>query len=184
MIVPKINNNGVFEPDLSQVRGEVLGFTLNPDGETYTVQIKDDGSRERALLATSQLIVAERLLDERLPTERIDDFKAVFDYPVVGRTYRLDWVLKCPTTDELFRVAQPEITFERTWNDFTKFPALFAPFRNPNAIEPWVKPDSTNPYPKGAKVTHKGHTWESMVANNVWEPGAPGIGENIWKKVQ
>lgn len=38
-IVPKINNNGTFEPDLSMVRGGVLGFTLNPDGETYTVNV-------------------------------------------------------------------------------------------------------------------------------------------------
>ena len=41
-------------------------------------------------------------------------------------------------------------------------------------ILPWVQPDSTNPYMKGDKVTHNSHTWESLVDNNVWEPGVYG----------
>lgn len=39
----------------------------------------------------------------------------------------------------------------------------------------WAQPDSTNPYMKGDRVTHKGKTWESTVDNNVWEPGAQGV---------
>lgn len=38
-------------------------------------------------------------------------------------------------------------------------------------------------YALGQTVTHNGKTWESGVANNVWEPGATGVGENIWKDV-
>ena len=49
-------------------------------------------------------------------------------------------------------------------------------------ILPWVQPDSTNPYAKGDKVTHNGKTWESLVDNNVWEPGAVGT-ESLWKEV-
>lgn len=49
-------------------------------------------------------------------------------------------------------------------------------------ILPWVQPDSTNPYAKGDKVTHNGKTWESLVDNNVWEPGAIGT-ESLWKEV-
>lgn len=45
-------------------------------------------------------------------------------------------------------------------------------------ILPWVQPDSTNPYAKGDKVTHNGKTWESLVDNNVWEPGVYG-----WKEI-
>ena len=41
-------------------------------------------------------------------------------------------------------------------------------------ISEWVQPDSTNPYMTGDKVTHNGHTWESTVDNNVWEPGVYG----------
>lgn len=50
------------------------------------------------------------------------------------------------------------------------------------AILPWVQPDSTNPYAKGDKVTHNGKTWESLVNNNVWEPGVTGT-ESLWKEV-
>lgn len=39
------------------------------------------------------------------------------------------------------------------------------------------------PYQVGSKVTHNGKMWESMVANNVWEPGAFGVDQNIWKEV-
>lgn len=39
---------------------------------------------------------------------------------------------------------------------------------------PWEQPDSTNPYMSGDRVTHNGHTWESDVDNNVWEPGVYG----------
>lgn len=37
-------------------------------------------------------------------------------------------------------------------------------------------------YQVGSKVSHNGKKWESMVANNVWEPGAFGVDESIWKE--
>ncbi len=45
---------------------------------------------------------------------------------------------------------------------------------DPEVIPEWVQPDSTNPYMKGDKVAHNGHTWISTVDNNVWEPGVYG----------
>lgn len=39
------------------------------------------------------------------------------------------------------------------------------------------------PYQVGSKVTHNGKKWESMVSNNVWEPGAFGVDQNIWKRL-
>ena len=41
-------------------------------------------------------------------------------------------------------------------------------------IGEWAQPDSTNPYMKGDRVTHNGHTWESDIDNNVWEPSVYG----------
>ena len=46
----------------------------------------------------------------------------------------------------------------------------------------WEQPDSTNGYSTGDKVTHDGKTWESLVDNTVWEPGAAGT-ESLWKEV-
>ena len=51
---------------------------------------------------------------------------------------------------------------------------------NPEGIFPWSQPlGATDAYPLGAKVTHNGKTWESTIANNVWEPGVYG-----WKEVE
>ena len=40
------------------------------------------------------------------------------------------------------------------------------------------------PYQTDSKCTHNGVKYISMVDNNIWEPGAPGVYENIWKKVE
>lgn len=82
----------------------------------------------------------------------------------------------------LYRCLQPH-TAQETWNP-ADAPSLWAKvLTDPSgAILPWVQPDSTNPYAKGDKVTHNGKTWESLVDNNVWEPGAVGT-ESLWKEV-
>ena len=74
----------------------------------------------------------------------------------------------------LYRCLQPH-TAQETWNP-ADAPSLWAKvLTDPSGeILPWVQPDSTNPYAKGDKVTHNGKTWESLVDNNVWEPGAVG----------
>lgn len=51
-----------------------------------------------------------------------------------------------------------------------------------SAIPEWEQPESTNGYMAGDKVTHNGKTWESLVDNNVWEPGAIGT-EALWQEV-
>ena len=38
-------------------------------------------------------------------------------------------------------------------------------------------------YQVGSKVSHNGKKWESVVANNVWEPGAFGVGTEIWREI-
>ena len=40
------------------------------------------------------------------------------------------------------------------------------------------------PYQTGSKVTRNGVKYISQVDNNFWEPGAPGVHENIWKVVE
>ena len=46
----------------------------------------------------------------------------------------------------------------------------------------WEQPLSTNGYKKGDKIKHNEKTWESLVDNNVWEPGAVGT-HAVWKEV-
>lgn len=64
-------------------------------------------------------------------------------------------------------------------------PSLFARVLMPEdgSAPEWQQPDSTNGYAKGDRVTHGGATWESLVDNNVWEPGAAGT-EALWIETQ
>ena len=39
-----------------------------------------------------------------------------------------------------------------------------------------------NPWQEGSKCTHNGERYISKVNNNVWEPGAVGVYDNIWEK--
>ena len=53
---------------------------------------------------------------------------------------------------------------------------------DPEVISEWEQPLSTNGYKKGDRVKHKGKTWDSLVDNNVWEPGTVGT-ESLWKEI-
>lgn len=51
-----------------------------------------------------------------------------------------------------------------------------------SVIPEWEQPESTNGYMTGDKVIRNGVTYESLVDNNVWEPGATGT-ESLWKVI-
>ena len=82
----------------------------------------------------------------------------------------------------IYKVLQ-EHTSQDGWTPDSA-PSLFAKVLIPdaNVIPEWEQPDSTNPYMTGDKVMYNGKTWESLVDNNVWEPGATGT-ESLWKEV-
>lgn len=79
----------------------------------------------------------------------------------------------------LFRVKQAH-TLSKQWVPGVATAALFERIQPEGVIEDWV---SGQTYAQGVHVMHIGFEWESMVANNTWEPGSVGVGENIWKKV-
>ena len=74
-------------------------------------------------------------------------------------------------------------TAQESWTPDVS-PSLWAKvlIPEPSVIPEWEQPGSTNGYSKGDKVTHNGKTWESLVDNNVWEPGVIGT-ESLWKEV-
>ena len=49
-------------------------------------------------------------------------------------------------------------------------------------IPDWSQPTGANPYMLGDKVKHNGSVWESLVDNNVWEPGLPSSA-NLWREI-
>lgn len=68
-------------------------------------------------------------------------------------------------TQELYRPPEPSI-----WTVYT----------DPDYPQEWQQGAS---YAKDAKVVHNGFIWISGVDNNIWEPGGPGVYENIWKNI-
>lgn len=74
----------------------------------------------------------------------------------------------------LYRCLQSH-TAQNSW-DPVSAPSLWGKVLIPdeNLIPAWERPDSTNPYSKGDKVTHNGKIWESICDGNVWEPGVYG----------
>lgn len=65
--------------------------------------------------------------------------------------------------------------------------ALILPGQDGSGVEVgvWVQPGADNAYQPGDRVIHDGHLWESTYTDdsgskNVWEPGATGVGEDIW----
>lgn len=85
--------------------------------------------------------------------------------------------------DGLYKVLQ-EHTSQDSWTPDTAH-SLYAKVLNPNpeVIPNWEQPMSTNGYAKGDKVRHKEKVWESLVDNNVWEPGVVGT-ESVWKEAE
>ena len=64
-----------------------------------------------------------------------------------------------------------------------------APEETPEETEEYPQWERWNgidkiPYQTDSKCTHNGVKYISMVDNNIWEPGAPGVYDNIWKKVE
>lgn len=184
MIVKKIGTGTTddpIRPDLPE--GTAIKNAKYFDDYVEVEIIKSPEQQEKELeviKASSQLIVAERILNSTLPKERIDEFAMSFNPPEIGRTYKQKWILRDPITNELFEVIKPEHTWQGIWK-MEEVASEFRPHRKPGVILPWKQPLSTNPYRLGDKVTHVGKTWESMNDANVWEPGL--VNETIWKEV-
>ena len=127
-----------------------------------------------------QFYLATQLASVSLPDEQAAQVPAVFpewksgaQYAVGDRVQYADALYKCITA----HLAQAN------W-DPVSAPSLWAKvlIPDPTVIPAWEQPDSTNGSSIGDRVTHNGKTWESLVDNNVWEPGVAGT-ESLWKEV-
>jgi hypothetical protein len=82
----------------------------------------------------------------------------------------------------LYECLQAHMTLS-TWTPEVT-PALWRVVESePETPPAWVQPTGAHDaYQLGARVTHNGHEWESLIPDNVWEPGAPGT-EALWRQV-
>lgn len=123
---------------------------------------------EAQLFSNEQALEYQNLYEEwKVDTLYPKDYKVNFTKAEIKTLY------KCLT----------EHTSQESWTPDAA-PSLWAKVLIPDhsVIPDWEQPLSTNPYMKGDNVKHKGKTWESLVDNNVWEPGVIGT-EAQWKEV-
>lgn len=92
--------------------------------------------------------------------------------------YRKD--MKLTYNGVLYKVLQDH-TSQTSWTPDAA-PSLFAKVlvSDDGTPLPWEQPGSTNPYMKGDRVTCEGHTYESLIDNNVWKPTDYPAG---WKQI-
>ena len=76
--------------------------------------------------------------------------------------------------DILYKCLQSH-TSQPTWNPVNAS-SLWARvlIPDPEVIPDWIQPDSTNSYMTGDKVKYNGHTYISIIDNNVWAPDIYG----------
>lgn len=175
-----------------QERGQTIatydGYTAFYRTEIYTGQIygvimyKPEKTPEAQAEVQAAAVEVARIQAQSLTDEQALTVKDI--YPVWdgnGVSYQKDFYLTY--NEELYKVLQAH-TSQADWAPDAA-PSLFAkvlPGQGGTGIGEWVQPGSTNPYMTGDQVTHSGETWESLIDNNVWEPGAQGS-EALWKKV-
>lgn len=121
-------------------------------------------------------IQAQDLTDE----EALDVQNLYPEWDGNGKEYAAGFKVNYEET--LYKCLQAH-TSQEGW-DPEDAPSLWAKVLNPDpgVIPEWEQPSSTNPYMTGDKVRHNEKIWESLVDNNVWEPGAAGT-EALWKEV-
>ena len=113
--------------------------------------------------------------------EKTPEVQSAMIQAAVGVSYPKDYYLT--HNGKLYKVLQAH-TSQTDWAPDAA-PSLFAevlPGQDGTEIGEWVQPGSTNPYMAGDQVTHNGKTWESLIDDNVWEPGAQGS-EALWQEV-
>mgnify|MGYP001852853694 FL=1 len=152
--------------------GKIYGVVMYKPEKTPEVQ----SSMVQAAVTVAQ-IQAQGLTEEQALT--VKDIYPVWDGN--GVSYTEGYYLT--HNGKLYKVLQAHTSQEDWAPDLA--PSLFAevlPGQSGTGTGEWVQPDSTNSYMTGDQVTHNGETWESLIDNNVWEPGAQGT-EALWQKV-
>ena len=111
---------------------------------------------------------------QSLPDEAALEFVALYPEWIAGESYAAGQRVKYKGT--LYKVLQGHVS-QADWAPDAA-PSLFAKvLPGQEGAEPeegyaeWVQPDSTNGYSTGDKVVWNGHLWESIVDDNVDEPG-------------
>lgn len=131
------------------------------------------------------MITREKALELRKIIERavesLDDntaLKAIILYPTWTANQSYEAGSRIQYKEVLYRVLTTHISSDGQTPDMA--PSLFEEVLalDGDNILDWEQPDSTSAYKQGDRVRYNNKIWESVVDNNVWEPGVYG-----WEEV-
>ena len=165
----KLVDGKVVERTAAEIQADIDAIPPPPPDPLQVTQ-KTASVMFRALAKNGTITEADAL-DNKEMFDQWSDF--------IGKTAPVGVLLQYD--DGLFRVQQDHLVQEH-YPPGVSTAALYTRIQPPNAgSEPWQNGQS---YAKGVEVTHNGGVWLSGVDNNVWEPGAAGVFDNIWKRVR
>ena len=165
---------------------DIKDFVLTEDGNAkYSPSMEKMQSvadKEVNNVYSKQLdVVARMFVNSQVSVmsyEQMLEVKMLFDEWTIGHNYSTGDVVRY--SGGLYQALQnsiaqeiyPPDTYTSGWKRIGE--------PNEEGIYPWSQPlGATDAYKLGYKVSHKGKTWESTIANGVWEPGVYG-----WKEVE
>ena len=114
---------------------------------------------------------------ELLPNNEMVEYRSLFKPYRINKPLVKGEKFYDPTTDKLFEVVRGHTTALQ--RKPSKNITLYKEVSSPGFIPNWTQPPGAGyEYQIGDKVYHNGKKWESIISNNVWEPGVYG-----WKEV-
>jgi hypothetical protein len=159
------------------VEWDIVGSEVHT---TYTVEdytdeeinaVLESGNEELELRAI-KAVVAPMIAD--VADADIDDYAGLVEPFRVGEAVTAG--MKRQFGGSVYKCLQPHTTALHWAPDIAV--SLWVRARDTEVIEPWVQPESTNPYMIGNKVTFNGRIYGSKIDNNVWSPSAYPQGWN------
>jgi hypothetical protein len=161
--------NGTRTADIAE--GISWSLVREIDSDTWEISAPEyEAEQERkASRAVNQLVIAERILEDKIPIDRIPEFAAIFDMPEAGRKYPKDWILREELTNEIFVLSDEVEWAENDRLDEQGTGASkreWAENKRANEGEIWIF-EEDNFVPKVAHVTEKGK--EPTKAPNIWD---------------
>lgn len=176
IIVEEMGKQTIYEGYTTYYRSEEY-----PGGIYGIVMYRPEKTPEAQAEVVAASVLVAQIQAQNLTDEQALSVQAI--YPLWDEnaiTYPTGY--KVLYENVLYKCLQ-EHTSQPDWTP-TAAPSLWTKvlIPDPAVIPEWEQPDSTNPYMAGDKVTHNGKTYESLVDNNVWEPGVTGT-ETLWQEV-